>query len=87
VHVRSEEPEPERDELADRVRRLEERMTQFEQDLHTMHVPAAEPQDTDVTAPPALSEEPIQAEDHRKAPEGPWPTVVALGSTAGGGGP
>ena len=33
----SEEPEPERDELVDRVQRLEERMTQFEQDLYTMN--------------------------------------------------
>ena len=55
-------PEPEREELVDRVQRLEERMTQFEQDLRTMNVPAAETQDTDVTATPALSEEPIKAE-------------------------
>ena len=58
----SEEPGPERDELVDRVQRLEERMTQFEQDLRTMHVPIAEPQDTDVTAIPAPSEDPIKKE-------------------------
>ena len=46
-------------------------MTQFEQDLRTMNVPAAETQDTDVTATPAPSEDPIKAEDPGKAPEGP----------------
>jgi hypothetical protein len=47
----SEEPEPERDPLVERVEQLEERMTPFAQDFRSLPVPSVETQDTDAPAP------------------------------------
>jgi hypothetical protein len=66
-----EEPEPDLEQLIARVERLEARITQFEQDFRTMHVPATELPDTAVIASPALGEDIPQEGDHGKAPEGP----------------
>ena len=63
-------PEPESDDVMDRVKRLEERMTRFEQDFRTMNVPYQETPDTDVTAPPASDQESPQDEEHGPTPAG-----------------
>ena len=54
------EPEPEIERLAERVERLEARMTKFEQDLRSLPEPPTETQGTDATATPAAGEEAAQ---------------------------
>jgi hypothetical protein len=66
-----ESEEPEDDELVERVQRFAEWLARFEQNLRTMNVPPAEPQDTDAATPPAPGEASPQAEDHGQALEGP----------------
>jgi len=63
--------EPESDALVERVQRFAERLAQFEQNLRTMHVAPAAPQDPDAATPPAAGEAPPPAEDHGQALEGP----------------
>ena len=68
--MRSEEPEPEPelDQLTERVERLEERMSQFEQQLRSFPEPPPEAKDMDA-ATPATGEEAAQAEGQENAPE------------------
>ena len=63
-------PEPESDALMDRVKRLEERMTRFEQDFRTMNVPDGETPNTGGTTPPGPDEDSRQDEEHGQPPAG-----------------
>lgn len=69
--MRSEEPEPERDEITERVQRLEKRLSQFEQQLRSFPQPPAETQDTDADAASlAPGNDTTQEQDsHANAPE------------------
>ena len=68
--MESKAPEPESDDLMDRVKQLEERLTRFEQDLRTMNVPDGETPQTGVTTPPGPDEDSLQDEKHGQPPEG-----------------
>jgi hypothetical protein len=69
--MRGEEPEPERDEITERVQRLEKRLSQFEQQLRSFPQPPAETQATDAAAASlAPGNDTTQEQDsHAKAPE------------------
>jgi len=69
--MRSEEPEPEKDEIVERVQRLEERLSQFEQRLRSFPQPPAETQGTDAEAalPDTGTDTAQEQEGHANAPE------------------
>jgi hypothetical protein len=67
--MRSEEPEPERDEITERVQRLEKRLSQFEQQLRSFPEPPATAQDTDAaTASPAPGTDTAQEQEGQRCP-------------------
>jgi hypothetical protein len=64
------EPEPEIEQLVERVERLEERMTQFEQSLRSFPTPSVETQGTDATAMPDTGDDAAHEDGNESAPEG-----------------
>ena len=69
--MRSEEPEPEWDEITERVQRLEKRLSQFEQQLRRFPELPAETQDTDAEAASLAPDNDTtqEQEGHANAPE------------------